>query len=174
MFWDYTVVCCNRPNACSTHLHHLLRLNIDNQQSAQEGLGHVDVLIPDVDCWGPHAVLRWHPLTFRAHLLLGWTERMMGGGRKKQEEGKVGRVSWCITDHQYDAFYSYCDDIVSIYKILISDLFCKAKQTVIKKTTKLFRFLFNIILFAVIIAALCFSCIGFGAANTTFYYWFNC
>lgn len=114
MFWDYTVVCCNRPNACSTHLHHLLCLNIDNQQSAQEGLGHVDVLIPDVDCWGPHAVLRWHPLTFRAHLLLGWTERMMGGGRKKQKEGKVGRVSWCITDHQYDAFYSYCDDSINL------------------------------------------------------------
>lgn len=40
------------PNARltdSTHLHHLLRLDVDDQQPIQERLGSVDVLVSDVD-----------------------------------------------------------------------------------------------------------------------------
>lgn len=59
------------PAPGPTHLHHLLRLDVDDQQSAEERLRHVDVLIPDVDGGGPDAALGRHSFTFGAHLVLG-------------------------------------------------------------------------------------------------------
>lgn len=41
--------CCYFELTEVTHLHHLLRLDINHQQSAEERLRHVDVLVPDVD-----------------------------------------------------------------------------------------------------------------------------
>lgn len=102
-------MCCDRPDTCSTHLHHLLCLDIDNQQSALEGLGHVDVLIPDVDCRGPHAVLRWHPLTFRAHFLLGRTNREQRGWWEAQRRAMEGGKGWqdLMVRHRSAVWYIY-------------------------------------------------------------------
>lgn len=70
----------------STHLHHLLRLDVDHQQSAEEGLCHVDVLVPDVDGRGPDTVLRRHPFAFGAHLILG------GEAGSREDDGRFNRL----------------------------------------------------------------------------------
>lgn len=71
--------CCGSRFEAATHLHHLLRLDVDHQQPAEQRLRHVDVLVPHVDGGGPDAALGGHSLAFGAHLILGRESRKQRG-----------------------------------------------------------------------------------------------
>lgn len=116
----------------STYLHHLLCLNINHQQATLERLSHIDVFVPDVDRWRPHAVLGWHPFTFRAHLLLGGgNTRQRGGGEKEmkvqEEEGRRRHreeKGWqgLLLCHWWETqcyFYSIVTSLWRIYSLYI-------------------------------------------------------